>query len=536
MSAYDSDNVLRWGSSGVCLVEENNVCASVCGDGLVVAAETCDDNGTATGDGCSDSCAVESGWACDTAEPSVCHQIVCGDGLVDAPETCDDSGTDNADGCSDACVVESGWNCDGADPTTCNTVCGDSIVVGAEQCDDGGTAGGDCCSATCDFEASASSCGDTGTECIVQDTCDGAGTCVDNGFVAATTSCGDAATECSDQDTCDGAGVCAVNHFDASTTCGDAATDCSDQDTCNGSGTCVVNDLPAETACTADDKTCTRDICNGSGTCTHPAGNAGTECRAQDGACDLAETCTGSDAECPSDAIATAGTECRASADATCDPAEQCDGASRQCGTDIWTPDLTTCDDGSELSEDDVCLLGLCCNPDGPDVDDNGIPNECDPSYLSLAIQSARINKTGNKPGGVVIKGTLTSNDPGTGPLMVATAGITAEVVIGSQSHTYTFASSDCRLMPERVLRCVMRESTYSKPKLIIKFEQRRRAPTGNYKVRLIGGLTPEEGTDPQGPLTVTLTLGPAADIALDGTTDQCVGNKRGMTCGPALD
>ena len=506
LSAYDSDNVLRWGSSGVCLIEENNVCASVCGDGLVVAAETCDDNGTAAGDGCSDSCAVESGWACDTAEPSVCHQIVCGDGLVDAPETCDDSGTDNADGCSDACVVESGWNCDGADPTTCNTVCGDSIVVGAEQCDDGGTAGGDCCSATCDFEASASSCGDTGTECIVQDTCDGAGTCVDNGFVAATTSCGDTATECSDQDTC------------------------------NGSGTCVVNDFPVDTACTADDKTCTRDICNGSGTCTHPAGNAGTECRAQDGACDLAETCTGSDAECPSDALATAGTECRASADATCDPAEQCDGASRQCGTDIWTPDLTTCDDGSELSEDDVCLLGLCCNPDGPDVDDNGIPNECDPSYLSLAIQSARINKTGNKPGGVVIKGTLTSNDPGTVPLMVATAGITAEVVIGSQSHTYTFASSDCRLMPERVLRCMMRESTYSKPKLIIKFEQRRRAPTGNYKVRLIGGLTPEEGTDPQGPLTVTLTLGPAADIALDGTTDQCVGNKRGMTCGPALD
>src|SRR5688572_32205062 len=42
------------------------------------------------GDGCSDACAIEPGYACAGA-PSVCN-TVCGDGVIVAPnETCDDS-------------------------------------------------------------------------------------------------------------------------------------------------------------------------------------------------------------------------------------------------------------------------------------------------------------------------------------------------------------------------------------------------------------------------------------------------------------
>ena len=52
----------------------------------------------------------------------------------------------------------------------------------------------------------------------------------------------------------------------------------------------------------------------------------------------------------------------------------------------------------------------------------------------------------------------------------------------------------------------------------------------------MIGGLAEAEGTDPQGSLTVTLTLGPTANVALDGTTDQCAVNNRGLKCGPVLD
>ncbi|MFA5800314.1 MAG: DUF4215 domain-containing protein [Candidatus Peribacteraceae bacterium] len=46
----------------------------VCGNRIIESGETCDDNNTTSGDGCSDTCAVESGWAC-SGEPSICTPI-----------------------------------------------------------------------------------------------------------------------------------------------------------------------------------------------------------------------------------------------------------------------------------------------------------------------------------------------------------------------------------------------------------------------------------------------------------------------------
>lgn len=45
-----------------------------CGDGVVQAGETCDDGNLAGGDGCSQICAIESGWTC-TGAPSACSDI-----------------------------------------------------------------------------------------------------------------------------------------------------------------------------------------------------------------------------------------------------------------------------------------------------------------------------------------------------------------------------------------------------------------------------------------------------------------------------
>jgi cysteine-rich repeat protein len=60
---------------------------AVCGDGEVEGSEECD--GTPN---------------CDAS----CNRIpTCGDGLVDAPETCDDSNTASGDGCSATCQLES---------------------------------------------------------------------------------------------------------------------------------------------------------------------------------------------------------------------------------------------------------------------------------------------------------------------------------------------------------------------------------------------------------------------------------------------
>jgi len=48
---------------------------SLCGDGVVGGNETCDDGGTAPGDGCSATCAVEAGFACNGSSPSTCFNV-----------------------------------------------------------------------------------------------------------------------------------------------------------------------------------------------------------------------------------------------------------------------------------------------------------------------------------------------------------------------------------------------------------------------------------------------------------------------------
>lgn len=67
----------------------------------------------------------------------------CGDGVLIAGETCDDGNASNADGCSAKCQIEPGWSCAGA-PSVCETICGDGIVAGNETCDDQSTCPGTC--------------------------------------------------------------------------------------------------------------------------------------------------------------------------------------------------------------------------------------------------------------------------------------------------------------------------------------------------------------------------------------------------------
>ncbi|MBI1813247.1 DUF4215 domain-containing protein [Candidatus Peregrinibacteria bacterium] len=220
---------------------------AVCGNGIVESGEQCDDGNAWYGDGCT-LCGIEVGYAC-SGSPSVCvpgeaqHQSSCGNGIIERGEQCDDGNTTNADGCSDACALETGFVCAGQpsvcqkgkiassaplvhqaappEPTTSSasssspapivsssssapvassasasssassgrlshrainmlsssssagvtqtatvssktifTGCGDGIVVGTEQCDDGNTNGGDGCSGTCTLE--------TGYHCLGQ--------------------------------------------------------------------------------------------------------------------------------------------------------------------------------------------------------------------------------------------------------------------------------------------------------------------------------------------------------------------------------
>ncbi|MFP2913469.1 DVUA0089 family protein, partial [Pyxidicoccus sp. 3LFB2] len=67
-------------------------------------------------------------------------------------ETCDDDNSASNDGCSSTCAQESGYDCTGTSPTICAARCGDGRVRGSETCDDGNTTSGDGCNATCNVE------------------------------------------------------------------------------------------------------------------------------------------------------------------------------------------------------------------------------------------------------------------------------------------------------------------------------------------------------------------------------------------------
>src|SRR5207245_7253393 len=94
----------------------------------------------------------------------------------------------------------------------------------------------------------------------------------------------------------------------AGTQCRAAVNECALAETCTGSSaTCPADAVQsAGTACTDDGNVCTTDVCNGTAgapACTHPAGNAGTVCRVSAGPCDVAETCTGTSTTCPAHAF-----------------------------------------------------------------------------------------------------------------------------------------------------------------------------------------------------------------------------------------
>lgn len=70
---------------------------------IPVYTEYCDDGNLGSGDGCSSTCSVESGYEC-LGWPSSCS-VKCGDGIVISPEICDDLNTVSGDGCSSDCLI-----------------------------------------------------------------------------------------------------------------------------------------------------------------------------------------------------------------------------------------------------------------------------------------------------------------------------------------------------------------------------------------------------------------------------------------------
>ena len=83
--------------------------SQVCGDGVIVEGESCDDGNLANTDGCSSVCQLETGFYCPAANQAC--SSVCGDGIRASNEGCDDGNVVDGDGCSGSCKTEKGYYC-----------------------------------------------------------------------------------------------------------------------------------------------------------------------------------------------------------------------------------------------------------------------------------------------------------------------------------------------------------------------------------------------------------------------------------------
>ena len=281
--------------------------------------------------------------------------------------------------------------------------CGDGLLDIGEQCDDSGNS---CCSATCGFESTEATCGGSGTECTLQDTCDGAGSCVDNGHEVVGANCGDAGDECTIQDSCDGSGTCIDNGYqNVGTNCGDDGSECVIQDTCDGTGSCTDNGVASPgTACgvggsecilqdtcdasgicitngfeasgtscgDASDTQCDNpDTCDGSGTCQVNNADTATACGDPGSACVIQDTCNGAGG-CADNGYVSGGTACGDPSDTECTNPDTCDGLGTcqdrhalvgascgDAGTECTFQD--TCDSSGSCTDGGHAIIGTAC-------------------------------------------------------------------------------------------------------------------------------------------------------------------------------
>jgi len=251
-------------------------------------------------------------------------------------------------------------------------ICGDGISNGDETCDAGkanGTPTG-CCSVACEL-LSGHTCRAAASECDIAEACDGkTAACPADGFAAAGTACAPDALVCS-RDECNGAGACTHPAGNAGTVCRAAVGECDVPETCTGANRNCPSDKLAVSGfiCRRSAGECdVVEKCSGaSPSCPVDVMKpADTLCRAAAGTCDVAESCDGASAACPVDAIQPAGFVCRPAAD-PCDFAERCDGTNVACAEDAVKPDGRRCSDDDTCTTSDACKSGVC----------TGAPVEC---------------------------------------------------------------------------------------------------------------------------------------------------------------
>jgi hypothetical protein len=134
-------------------------------------------------------------------------------------------------------------------------------------------------------------------------------------------------------------------------TCRPATAFCDVTETCTGGdANCPLDGFKgSDVQCRTAAGDCDMaETCSGSGPdCPADAFRpAGTVCRAPVGSCDVTENCDGTGPGCPADGVQPAGTPCRP-ATGDCDLAESCDGSAGTCPPDQVKPAGTVCRSGT---------------------------------------------------------------------------------------------------------------------------------------------------------------------------------------------
>ncbi|MHC4796489.1 MAG: S8 family serine peptidase [Planctomycetota bacterium] len=187
------------------------------------------------------------------------------------------------------------------------------------------------------------------------------------------------------------------------------AADCDDGNECTddvcSEGSCTNPNKPNGTACgDPTDTLCDNpDTCL-SGTCQPNYEPPTTECRAAAGECDVAETCTGSSADCPADQYEPGGTPCTDDGDVC--TYDECNGA----GTCVH-PDIDTDGDGVADCIDNCPNV---YNPGQEDDDNDGVGDACDPCDPPILNLVESVHIHGVTPYGIeMVPGPLTDpEDP----------------------------------------------------------------------------------------------------------------------------
>lgn len=311
-----------------------------CGNGIVEVGETCDDQNTDDGDGCSATCAVEPGFGC-TGQPSTCEPA------AECPTDCSELNDGCTVGVCDAgsCVArpaDDGTACDDGSLCTNDDVCTAGVCGGVElDCSERDSG---CTTGVCDPETGA--CVDT----VAEDgaSCDDGNACTD-GDVCTAGVCGGAALDCSDLDGPCSAGVC-----DPEAGC--VAQPLDDGTTCDDESLCTSNDMCVAGACVGDAVECPDAGTCGTGICDPETGSCGIDPAPDGTACDDGSVCTDDEA-CLAGACVGTLPDCSAF-DGICSIGV-CDPESGECGEEPLM-DGTACDDGSLCTDDEACLAGSC--------------------------------------------------------------------------------------------------------------------------------------------------------------------------------